>query len=300
MIKTSFKSRHNGIRPEQHKQMLEAIGVDSIDSLISKTLPANIRLKENLSIEEGISEFAFMDKIKTIASKNKIFNSFIGLGYYETILPAVIQKNIFENPGWYTSYTPYQAEISQGRLEALLNYQTVITELTGFELANSSLLDEATAAAEAMLLALHARSRKQIKAGVNIFYADSSMFPQTLELLKTRATPLDIELIITDHTKFEYNDKVFGYMVQYPNEKGNIEDYSIVAKKAHEVGALVCTATDLMSLAILTPPAQWGADVAFGTTHVLVFQWDLVDHTQHSLLLLKNTSVVFWSYNRCF
>ena len=266
MIKNKFTSRHNGIRPEQQAQMLKAIGVDSIDTLINQTIPANIRLKADLELEEGISEFAFMNKIKAIASKNKIFSSYIGLGYYETLLPAVIQKNILENPGWYTSYTPYQAEISQGRLEALLNYQTVITDLTGFELANSSLLDEATAGAEAMLLAFHARSRKQIKAGVNIFYADSNLFPQTIELLKTRALPLGIELEITDYNSFEYNDKVFGYMVQYPNDKGNIEDYKTVAEKAHEAGALICVAADIMSLAVLTPPAEWGADVAFGST----------------------------------
>ncbi len=266
MIKNNFTSRHNGIRLEQHAEMLEAIGVDSLDTLIEQTIPANIRLTSELELEEGISEFAFMNKIKAIASKNKIFSSYIGLGYYETLLPAVIQKNILENPGWYTSYTPYQAEISQGRLEALLNYQTVITDLTGFELANSSLLDESQAGAEAMLLALHSRSRKQVKAGVNTFYADKNIFPQTLELLKTRALPLGIELIIADYTNFEFNDKVFGYMLQYPNEKGGVEDYKTTVEKAHEIGALVTVAADIMSLTLLTPPAEWGADVAFGST----------------------------------
>ena len=245
MIKNKFTSRHNGIRPEQYTEMLEAIGVDSIDTLINQTIPANIRLKNELDLEEGISEFAFLNKIKTIASKNKIYSSYIGLGYYETLLPSVIQKNILENPGWYTSYTPYQAEISQGRLEALLNFQTVITDLTGFELANSSLLDEATAGAEAMLLAYHARTRKQIKAGINTFYADNNLFPQTIELLKTRALPLGIELVITEYNNFEYSDNIFGYMVQYPNEKGNVEDYKTVAEKAHEAGALLCVAADI-------------------------------------------------------
>ncbi len=266
MVKSNFIKRHNGIRNDQVNEMLKAIGVDSMETLIDKTLPKSIRLKDEIDIDKGISEYAFMSKIKAIASKNKIFKTYIGLGYYDTILPAVIQKNIFENPGWYTSYTPYQAEISQGRLEALLNYQTVITELTGFDLANSSLLDEATAAAEAMLLAHHARSRKQVKSGVNTFYADINLFPQTIEVLKTRAYPLGIDLIITDYTNFEYNDKVFGYMVQYPNQLGNIEDYSNIVSRAHEVEALVSVAADLMSLSLLQPPAQWGADIAFGTT----------------------------------
>ena len=266
MITNKFANRHNGIRLEQQAEMLEAIGVDSLDTLINQTIPANIRLKNNLELDEGISEFAFTAKIKAIASKNSIFSSYIGLGYYETLLPAVIQKNILENPGWYTSYTPYQAEISQGRLEALLNFQTVITDLTGFELANSSLLDESQAGAEAMLLAFHARSRKQIKAGVNTFYADTNIFPQTLELLKTRALPLGIELVIVDFDKFEYSDQVFGYMLQYPNEKGNIEDYKTVTEKAHDNGAMVTVAADIMSLALLTPPAEWGADVAFGSS----------------------------------
>ncbi len=266
MIKNKFINRHNGIRPEQEAQMLETIGVDTVNELIDKTIPANIRLKTELDLEESISEFAFMNKIKNIASKNKIFNSYIGIGYYSTLLPAVIQKNILENPGWYTSYTPYQAEISQGRLEALLNFQTVITELTGFELANSSLLDEATAATEAMLLAFHARSRKQVKAGVSTFYADVNLFPQTLELLKTRSTPLGIDLVIVEYADFKYDENTFGYMLQYPNEKGNIEDYSNIVEKAHEINALVCVAADIMSLALLTPPAEWGADVAFGSS----------------------------------
>lgn len=266
MIKSNFASRHNGIRPSQIKDMLAVIGTDSMDSLISETIPASIRLKEDLNLEEGISEYAFSQKIRSIANKNKVFSSYIGLGYYDTIMPAVIQKNILENPGWYTSYTPYQAEISQGRLEALLNFQTVVTELTGFELANSSLLDEATAGAEAMLLAYHARSRKQVRENVNVFYIDKNVFPQTIDVLKTRATPLGIELRITDYSDFEYNENVLGYMVQYPNQYGSIEDYKAVVAKAHERDAVVCVASDLMSLALLTPPAEWGADVVFGNS----------------------------------
>ena len=266
MITNNFERRHNGPKPAEVKEMLKAIGTDSLDTLIDETIPAGIRLKEDLDLPKGISEYEYMQHITELARENKIFKSFIGLGYYDTQLPAVIQKNILENPGWYTSYTPYQAEISQGRLEALLNFQTMVSNLTGFELANSSLLDEATAAAEAMLLAYHARSRKQVKAGVNTFYAADDLFPQTLEVLKTRAYPLGIDLIITKVENFEFSDKVFGSMVQYPNQLGSINDYRALVEKAHESGALVCVAADLMSLALITPPAEWGADVAFGTT----------------------------------
>jgi glycine dehydrogenase len=266
MIKNTFTNRHNGIRPEQLKVMLDVIKTDSLESLIDETLPASIRLKEDLKLSEGISEYEMIEKMKLLASKNKVFKTYIGMGYYDTIFPSVIQKNIFENPGWYTSYTPYQAEISQGRLEALLNYQTLISELSGFDLANSSLLDEATAAAEALLLAFHARSRQQVKNNVNTFYLDKNLFPQTIEVIQSRALPLGINLIITDYTAFEYNENVFGYMVQYPNQNGKIEDYSAVVSQAHSFEALVCVATDLMSLTMLTPPAEWGADVAFGSS----------------------------------
>ena len=266
MITNNFERRHNGPRPAQVKEMLKAIGTESLDTLIDETIPSGIRLKKELDLPKGISEYEFMQHITELARENKIYKSFIGLGYYDTQLPAVIQKNILENPGWYTSYTPYQAEISQGRLEALLNYQTMVSNLTGFDLANSSLLDEATAAAEAMLLAYHARSRKQVKAGVNTFYVADDLFPQTIEVLKTRAFPLGIDMIITKVEDFEFTDKVFGAMVQYPNQFGSINDYRDMVAKAHEVEAVVCVAADLMSLALITPPAEWGADVAFGTT----------------------------------
>ncbi len=266
MITNNFERRHNGIKPAEVKEMLKAIGTDSLDNLIDETIPAGIRLKKELDLPKGISEYEYMQHITELARENKIFKSFIGLGYYDTQLPAVIQKNILENPGWYTSYTPYQAEISQGRLEALLNFQTMVSNLTGFKLANSSLLDEATAAAEAMLLAYHARSRKQVKAGVNTFYVADDLFPQTIEVLKTRAYPLGIDMIIAKVEDFEFSDKVFGAMVQYPNQFGSINDYRNLVAKAHEVDAIVCVAADLMSLALITPPAEWGADVAFGTT----------------------------------
>ena len=266
MITNNFERRHNGPRNAEIKEMLETIGTESLDSLIDETIPAGIRLKKELNLPKGISEYEFMQHITELARENKVFKSFIGLGYYDTQLPAVIQKNILENPGWYTSYTPYQAEISQGRLEALLNYQTMVSNLTGFELANSSLLDEATAAAEAMLLGYHARSRKQSKAGVNIFYVADDVFPQTIEVLKTRAFPLGIDLRIGKVEDFDFTDMVFGAMVQYPNQLGSINDYRNLTKKAHEVDAVICVAADLMSLALITPPAEWGADVAFGTT----------------------------------
>jgi len=266
MITNNFERRHNGPKPAEVKEMLQAIGTDSLDSLIDETIPTGIRLKEDLDLPNGISEYEFMQHITELARENKIFKSFIGLGYYDTQLPAVIQKNILENPGWYTSYTPYQAEISQGRLEALLNYQTMVSNLTGFDLANSSLLDEATAAAEAMLLAHHARSRKQVKAGVNTFYVAEDLFPQTIDVLKTRAYPLGIDLIITKVEEFKFSDQVFGAMVQYPNQFGSINDYRSMVEKAHTVEAIVCVAADLMSLALITPPAEWGADVAFGTS----------------------------------
>ena len=266
MITNNFLKRHNGPKPSEVEEMLKVIGTESLDSLIDETIPAAIRLKEDLNLPDGISEYEYMQHIKEIAGENKIFKSFIGLGYYDTIMPAVIQKNILENPGWYTSYTPYQAEISQGRLEALLNFQTMVSNLTGFELANSSLLDEATAAAEAMLLAFHARSRKQVKAGVNVFYVADDMFPQTIDVLKTRAFPLGIDLRITKVENFEFDEMVFGAMVQYPNQYGEINDYRQMVEKAHEVEAVVCVAADMMSLALITPPAEWGADVAFGTT----------------------------------
>jgi glycine dehydrogenase len=246
--------------------MLEVIGTKSLDSLIDETIPAGIRLKKDLDLPKGISEYEYMQHITELARQNKVYKSFIGLGYYDTQLPAVIQKNILENPGWYTSYTPYQAEISQGRLEALLNFQTMVSNLTGFELANSSLLDEATAGAEAMLLAFHARSRKQVKAGVNVFYVAEDMFPQTIDVLKSHAAPLGIDLRITKHENFQFDEKVFGAMVQYPNQYGSVNDYRDLVNKAHEVEAVVCVAADLMGLALLTPPAEWGADVAFGTT----------------------------------
>ncbi len=269
MIKNNFVARHNGPREKEVQGMLEKIGIASIDELIDQTVPAAIRLKEKLDLPEGMNEYEYLNHIREIAAKNKIFNSYIGLGYYNTILPGVIQRNILENPGWYTSYTPYQAEISQGRLEALLNYQTMIVDMTGLPIANASLLDEGTAASEAMIMFYNARSRDAKKRGTNIFYVSSGLFPHSIEILKTRALPLGIELNICDEKDFDFNDMVFGAIVQYPDEKGEIKDYRELVATAHEKGAKIAVAADIMSLALLTPPGEWGADAAVGSSQRL-------------------------------
>ena len=261
-----FVQRHIGPRDHEIGTMLEKVGVSSIDELIEQTVPASIRLKKPLNVEGGLTERQYFRKIHDIASKNKVYNTYIGMGYYDVITPAVILRNVLENPVWYTSYTPYQAEISQGRLEALLNFQTVVTEMTGMELANASLLDEATAAAEAMVMMFNSRSRAQAKAGVNVMLADEMMWPQTKEVLITRAKPLGIELQFGDFKSLEFTDNVFGVMVQYPNSNGNIEDYRELVEKAQEKAVRVAVAADLLSLAVLTPPGEWGADIVFGTT----------------------------------
>lgn len=261
-----FVQRHIGPRDHEIGTMLEKVGVSSIDELIDQTVPASIRLKKPLNVEGGLTERQYFRKIHDIASKNKVYNTYIGMGYYDVITPAVILRNVLENPVWYTSYTPYQAEISQGRLEALLNFQTVVTEITGMELANASLLDEATAAAEAMVMMFNSRSRAQTKAGVNVMLADEMMWPQTKEVLITRAKPLGIELQFGDFKSLEFADNVFGVMVQYPNSNGNIEDYRELVAKAQEKSIRVAVAADLLSLAVLTPPGEWGADIVFGTT----------------------------------
>ena len=262
----SFVNRHVGPREYEVKGMLEKIGVSSIDDLIDKTIPNTIRLKESLDLPDGISEYDYFMKIRKIASKNKQYKTYIGLGYYNTILPAVIQRNILENPSWYTSYTPYQAEISQGRLEALLNFQTVVIDLTGMEVANASLLDEATAAAEAMLMAFRSRPKAAVKIGANKFFIDKIVFPQTCEVLKARAKPLGIEIITGGYNELLIDDKLFGVFVQYPNSDGSIEDYKNIAASAHEHGIMVIVAADILSLVLLAPPGEWGADVVVGST----------------------------------
>ncbi len=262
----AFVLRHLGPRENEVQEMINTIGVTSLDELIHNTIPSDIRLKDNLNLPTAMSEFEFMTHIKELAVKNKLFKNYIGLGYHPSILPGVIQRNILENPGWYTAYTPYQAEISQGRLEALLNYQTMVSEITGMELANASLLDEGTAAAEAMLMLYNTRSRTQKKENALQFFVSENTYPQTIDVLKTRATPLNIELIIGNHEHFEFSNKVFGALIQYPAKTGTIYNYTSFVNKAKLVDAKIAVAADLLSLTILTPPGEWGADVVVGTT----------------------------------
>ncbi|MBN1790345.1 MAG: aminomethyl-transferring glycine dehydrogenase [Bacteroidales bacterium] len=261
-----FAFRHTGPRQEEIAAMLTRIGVDSLDELIEKTIPAGIRVKGELPLNPGTDEQAYLNRLRTIASRNKLFKTYIGMGYYGTVMPAVIQRNILENPGWYTSYTPYQAEISQGRLEALLNFQTVVLELTGMEIANASLLDEGTAAAEAMIMLYNARSKEMIGEGANRFFVDQDIYPQTLEVIRTRAGFLGIEVLTGNCEEIKAFSQVFGVMVQYPGGGGRITDYHNLVQVLHSQGIPVAVAADIMSLVLLVPPGQWGADVVVGST----------------------------------
>ncbi len=261
-----FANRHIGSSKEQHKDMLNFIGVESIEQLMAETIPADIRLKNPMQLPKRISEYEFSKHISQIAEKNKIFKSYIGLGYHQAILPAVIQRNILENPGWYTAYTPYQAEIAQGRLEALLNFQTVVCDLTQMEVANASLLDEATAAAEAMSMLFSVRSREKKKANANKFFVSENVLPQTLVLLQTRATPQNIQLVIGDPAQFEFNEDFFGLLIQQSGHKGEIRDYRSLVTSAKAMGIKVAVASDIMSLVLLEGPGAWGVDVVVGTT----------------------------------
>jgi len=245
--------------------MLSAVGVDSLTDLINQTVPASIRLEGKMNLPPALSESEFLVEFKKIVSGNQNFRSFIGMGYYECIVPTVIQRNIFETPGWYTAYTPYQAEISQGRLEALINFQTMVSDLTGMEISNSSLLDEATAAAEAMLMLWNVRGRQ--KKGASKFLVDKEIFPQTLEVLKTRAAPRRIDLVVSEWNTMDPEDpEVFGVMLQYPNNSGEILDYSSFISECHQNEVHVACAADLLSLTLLTPPGEMGVDVAVGST----------------------------------
>ena len=266
----SFVDRHTGLNsPEDLKQMLATIGVGSVEELLQQVIPQNIRLKKALDLPEAMSEYEYAAHIAALAAKNRTLRSFIGMGYYPNVVPAVVTRNVFENPAWYTSYTPYQAEISQGRLEALLNYQTAILSLTGMEVANCSLLDEATAAAEAMLMMYASRSREAVKQGRNQIFIDENIFPQTLDVLLTRSEPFGIEIIRDDFASYEFTGNEFGAIVQFPAANGEVRDYAAFAAKAHEAGALVTAVADLLSLALLKSPAEWGADIAVGTTQRL-------------------------------
>jgi len=257
-----FQSRHIAPNEADTAQMLKTIGVNSLDELIGQTIPARIRLKNPLNLPAAKSEFDYLNMLKQTASKNKVFKSFIGQGYYDVIVPGVIQRNILENPGWYTQYTPYQAEIAQGRLQALLNFQTMVIDLTGMEIANASLLDEGTAAAEAMFMQYSTRKN----ANANVFFVSQELFPQTIDILKTRSQPYGIELQIGDHRTVELTDNMFGAIVQYPAGDGEVYNYTDYAAKAHEKGIKLTVVADLMSLVLLSPPGEWGADIVVGNT----------------------------------
>lgn len=267
MITTDkFVDRHNGPRENEVKAMLSKIGASSVDELINQTIPSAIRLKKPLNLSAGMTEYNYHKHLRAIASKNKVFKSYIGLGYSNTIIPPVVQRNVLENPGWYTAYTPYQAEISQGRLEALLNFQTMIMDLTGMEIANASLLDESTAAAEAMAMLFNNRNRDQIKNGANKFFVSNECYPQTIDLLKTRSTPIGIELIIGDWKTAKLDTSVYGAILQYPTADGKVNDYSDFVKNAKANGIAIAVAADILSLVLLTPPGEWGADVVVGNS----------------------------------
>jgi len=265
-MKDLLQARHIGISEQDEALMLQVIGVNHLDELISQTIPSNIRLDVSIDLPEALTERQYAEHIAEIASKNKLFTSYIGQGWYDTCTPAVIQRNVFENPSWYTSYTPYQAEISQGRLEALLNFQTAICDFTGLPLANASLLDESTAAAEAATMMFNLRSREQVKANANVLFVDENVFPQTLAVLHTRTTAQGIKMEIADYSTLRFDNKYFGAIVQFPNSNGSIEDYNEFIASAHKVGCKVAVGADLLSLALLTPPGEWGADIAFGST----------------------------------
>ena len=260
-----LQSRHIGISEQDEAQILQAIGIKTLEELLDQTIPADIRLEKKLNLPETLTEQQYAEHIAELASKNKLFTSYIGQGWYDTCTPAVILRNVLENPSWYTSYTPYQAEISQGRLEALLNFQTAITDFTGLPLANASLLDEGTAAAEAATMMFNLRNREQLKTGANILFVDKHIFPQTLAVLRTRMSGQGITIELGNYEDLKFTDKHFGAILQYPNSNGNIEDYANFVSEAHAANCKIAVAADLISLAILTPPGKWGADIAFGS-----------------------------------
>ncbi len=262
----AFALRHIGPRESDLNHMFKTIGVENIDQLIYETIPDDIRLKEDLNLDAPMTEYEYLTHIQELGKKNKVFKSYIGMGYHPTIVPAVIQRNIFENPGWYTAYTPYQAEIAQGRLEAILNFQTMVIELTGMEIANASLLDEGTAAAEAMALLFDVRSRDQKKNNTRKFFVSEEILPQTLSVLQTRSTPIGVELVVGNHETFDFSSDFFGAILQYPGKYGQVHDYASFIAKANEKEIKVAVAADILSLAKLTAPGEMGASVVIGTT----------------------------------
>jgi glycine dehydrogenase len=262
----AFALRHLGPRESDLNYMFKTVGVATLDQLIFETIPNDIRLKNDLNLDEPMTEYEYLAHIQELGKKNKVFKSYIGLGYHPAIVPAVIQRNIFENPGWYTAYTPYQAEIAQGRLEAILNYQTTVIELTGMEIANASLLDEGTAAAEAMALLFDVRTRDQKKNNVTKFFVSEEILPQTLSVLQTRSTPLNIELVVGNHENFDFSTEFFGAILQYPGKHGQVHDYAGFIAKATESEIKVAVAADILSLVKLTSPGEMGAAVVVGTS----------------------------------
>lgn len=263
IIPKEFASRHIGVTDQEIQQMLSVLGCDTLDQLVSEVIPGAIRLKNNLGLPEAMSEYEYLNHIRTVASKNKIFRTYIGMGYYNTITPSVILRNLFENPGWYTQYTPYQAEIAQGRLESLLNFQTMVIDLTGMEVANASLLDEATAAAEAMLMLFHARENNN--PDNNKFFVSEKLFPQNIDVLRSRSEPLGIQLVIGDHHQFDFEENFFGAILQYPDGDGRVVDNSEWILKAHAKEIKVILLSDLMALTLLKSPGELGAEVCVGS-----------------------------------
>ncbi len=261
-----FARRHIGPSEAEVEEMLETIGVGSLDELIDQTIPENIRRRRPLNLPNAQGEYEFLRQLKELAAQNKVYKSYIGQGYYGTITPSVILRNVFHNPGWYTQYTPYQAEIAQGRLEALLTFQTMVSDLTGLPIANASLLDEATAAAEAMLMFYHIRNKRVKGEPIDEFLVDARVFPQTLDVLRTRAEALGIRIVVAPWQSFHFTDKTLGLLVQYPDAQGQVHDYRQLVERAQEADVLVAVAADLLSLALLTPPGEWGADVVVGST----------------------------------
>ena len=259
----TFERRHTGSSASNLAAMLKTVGYDSVDALADAAVPPKIRLKRPLRLPAALGETAALAELRAIASKNKVFRSFIGMGYYDTAVPGVIQRNILENPGWYTAYTPYQAEIAQGRLEALLNFQTVVTDLTGMQIANASMLDEGTAAAEAMMMCHRVKLGDSHEA--SLFFVSEKCHPQSIDIVKTRAKPLGVEVIVGDHRAFDFQSKVFGVLVQYPDTTGSIHDFAAFFARAHAAGALAVVATDLLALTLLRAPGEFGADVTIGS-----------------------------------
>ncbi|MCP1994838.1 glycine dehydrogenase [Flavobacterium sp. HSC-61S13] len=266
MKKNAFALRHIGPRPADLEHMLKTVQVDNIEQLIYETFPDNIRLKQDLQLDPAMTEYEYLAHIQALGNKNKVFRTYIGMGYHEAVVPAAIQRNIFENPGWYTAYTPYQAEIAQGRLEALLNFQTTVIELSGMEIANASLLDEGTAAAEAMALLFDVRTRDQKKNNANKFFVSEAILPQTLSILQTRSTPIGIELVVGNHETFDFSEAYFGAILQYPGKYGQVYDYTDFIHIAKSKDIKVAVAADILSLVTLKSPGEMGADVVVGTT----------------------------------